>query len=121
MFTVDKMSTIPIYEQLETQIKKFVLSGLLSPGDSLPSVRTIATDLSVNPNTVQRAFADLNRDGITVSVPGKGNFVTKEANDVLKSQAVGRLEKLTDLVSSISKSGVSREEILDAVEKGIIK
>ena len=69
MFQIDPMSHVPVYEQLIKQAETFVLTGILAEGDRLPSVRVLAGKLSVNPNTIQKAFAELDRRGITRSVP----------------------------------------------------
>lgn len=72
MFKLDTQSRTPIYEQLKAQITELVVIGALEPGSQLPSVRSLARDLGVNPNTVQKAYQDLERDQVIYSVSGKG-------------------------------------------------
>ena len=72
MFHVDTMSREPIYEQLIRQMEDLVLSGLLKAGDQLPSVRGLSIELAVNPNTIQRAYSELDARGILCAVPGRG-------------------------------------------------
>ena len=74
MFKLDTQSRTPIYEQLKAQITELVVIGALEPGSQLPSVRSLARDLGVNPNTVQKAYQDLERDQVIYSVSGKGSF-----------------------------------------------
>lgn len=75
MFKLDTQSRTPIYEQLKAQITELVVIGALEPGSQLPSVRSLARDLGVNPNTVQKAYQDLERDQVIYSVSGKGSFI----------------------------------------------
>ena len=86
MFQIDNLSHVPVYEQLIRQVENYVLTGILREGDKLPSVRTLAGSLSINPNTIQKAFAELDRRGITRSVPGKGSFISQEAKQVLAGE-----------------------------------
>ena len=85
MFDIDLMSRIPIYEQLYRKVTQLILKGVLKEQDKLPSVRSLATDLGVNPNTVAKAYALLERDGVIYSLAGRGSFVAKP--DTLLAQA----------------------------------
>ena len=79
MFQIDRFGRQPIYEQIIEQTLQLVASGLLKPGDQLPSVRALSQTLSANPNTLQKAYTELERRGVTMSVPGSGRFIAKEA------------------------------------------
>jgi len=74
-FSVDPRSGIPIYLQLIEQIKRLVAMGALAAGEQLPTVKQLAMDLTINPNTVSRAYHDLERDGLIETTPGRGSFV----------------------------------------------
>ena len=90
-------SGVPVYLQLEQQIKHAIASGLLRPGDALPSTRRTAAELRINPNTVARAFTNLERDGIIRTVPGGGTFVASEAAlnpGLLKAEKLRRLRPI---------------------------
>ena len=76
MFHVQPASGEPLYLQLMRQIKHAIASGALSPGEQLPTVRQLAADLVINPNTVARAYRELEHDGLLEGVPGRGSFVT---------------------------------------------
>ena len=119
MLTIDKMSRVPIYEQIVKGIEKEILSGLLKPLEQLPSVRELALTLSANPNTVQKAFAELDRKGVTVSLPGKGSFVSADAIDIIKLNLRAKLSEIETFVHQLYSGGVSKEEILEAVNKGL--
>ena len=72
MFKIDIMSRVPVYEQIIEQMEKFILTGILSAKEQVPSVRSLSVELSVNPNTIQKAYSDLDRREIIYSVPGRG-------------------------------------------------
>ena len=75
IFTVDPRSGVPIYLQLIEQVKRGVALGTLAAGEQLPTVKALALELTVNPNTVARAYRDLERDGVIETSPGRGSFV----------------------------------------------
>ncbi len=108
MIIIDHHSKIPIYEQIKVQILSLITSGALAPGDKLPSLRTLAADLSLNFNTIKKVFAQLEADGVIVTVQGKGCFV---ADGAASRPAV--LEKaetaLREAVSVARASGVDEE------------
>jgi GntR family transcriptional regulator len=74
-FNVDPRSGVPLYTQLIDQVKRSIAVGALAPGERLPTVKQLAVDLTVNPNTVARAYRDLERDGVIETSPGRGSFV----------------------------------------------
>lgn len=117
MFQIDVMSRTPVYEQLVDQVEKFILTGILSEGDKIPSVRSLSMELSVNPNTIQKAFSELDRRGLINSVPGKGCFVSEKAKKALQVSRRGNLEVLSDQVRELALAGISKEEIISCVEK----
>ncbi len=108
MIIIDHNSKTPIYEQIKVQILSLINSGALSPGDKLPSLRTLAADLSLNFNTIKKVFAQLEADGVIITVQGKGCFVAdtaKENRAVLdKAEAA-----LREAVAVARATGVSKE------------
>lgn len=108
MIVIDHNSKTPVYEQIKVQILSLITSGALSPGDKLPSLRTLAADLSLNFNTIKKVFAQLETDGVIITVQGKGCFVADTARD---NRAV--LDKaetaLKEAVTVARASGVNRE------------
>ena len=94
---ISASSGVPVYLQLEQQIKQAIASGLLHAGDALPSTRRAAAELRINPNTVARAFQNLEREGVIRTVPGGGTFVASEAGltaGLLKAEKLRRLRPL---------------------------
>ncbi|MBQ7836031.1 MAG: GntR family transcriptional regulator [Clostridia bacterium] len=118
MFRIDGMSRTPVYEQIIEQVEKLITLGIMSPGDQLPSVRSLSIELSVNPNTIQKAYSELDAKGIAHSVPGRGCFIADNAEEILRDAAKGNLSKLTELVREMLLLGVTEKEIREAVEKG---
>ena len=87
-------SGVPVYQQIETQVKHAVAAGALKQGDALLSVRKLAAELRVNPNTVARAYQDLEREGVIRSVPGGGTYVASNGMGLTKAEKVRRLKPL---------------------------
>jgi len=106
MLTLDVQSRIPIYEQLKNKIGELILLGVLKPGDQLPSVRVLARDLGVNPNTVSKAYQDLERDGIIYSISGKGSFISdiKNSSTMLLEQYLAKFKRAAE---EIKMGGIS--------------
>ena len=84
MILINTASGIPIYEQLIQNVTRLVEAGVLKPHDRLPSVRALAAELGVNPNTVAKAYQELERTGIIYSVPGRGSFIAKPDSSVFQ-------------------------------------
>ena len=80
MITIDYQSRAPIYEQIVEKFQMLIVKGVLAPGSRMPSVRSLAVELSINPNTIQKAFSVLEQEGYIFSVKGRGNFVSESAS-----------------------------------------
>lgn len=115
MFNIDKLSRTPIYEQLIAQFEYGILSGEIAPDGKLPSVRELSQELSVNPNTLQRAYAEIERRGLCYSVPGSGRYLTKDALLHLKSDAEQKINAFADLTAALKKLGVTKDALLNVV------
>lgn len=111
MFQIDIMSRIPVYEQLICQTEKFILLGLLKAGDKLPSVRQLSAELSINPNTIQKAFTELDRRGIIFSVNGRGNFVSDKALKALEISRRSAFNDIKEQIKDFALAGISKEEL----------
>ncbi|MBC8059110.1 MAG: GntR family transcriptional regulator [Clostridiaceae bacterium] len=117
MFDLDLKSRVPIYEQLMGNFKKLIISDVLSKDEQLPSVRILATELTINPNTIQKAYRELERQGFIYSVPGKGSFVASvEKNENIEKLIKLKLE-LTMLLSEAIYLGMKEEELIEMVSK----
>ncbi len=117
MFNIDAMSRIPVYEQIINQTENYILRGILSAGSKMPSVRSLSLQLSINPNTIQKSYSELDRRGIIYSVPGKGCFVSEEAKNILSENMKGKLSDLKHLVYELKLANVSKESIIECIEE----
>lgn len=115
MIEVDLHSRKPIYEQLIENITMLVMSGALSADEQVPSVRQLAVSLAVNPNTVQRAFTELERRGVLYSVTGKGRFVNGKLDSVKEKQKLLYLDSLRSLVLKMKSCGVCKDAVISSV------
>lgn len=115
-------SGVPVYLQLEAQVKQAVAAGALRTGEALPSTRKLAAKLRINPNTVARAYQDLEREGVTRSVPGGGTFVADGLPGLLKTEKVKRLRPLAQQLAVEGRQlRLAREEILKMIEEELEK
>lgn len=105
-----------LYEQIESAIIKYIASGVLTADEQLPSVRSMAKELGVNPNTVQRAYNDLESKGMVYTVAGKGVFVS-ERGDKINVIASMAKHKLKEAVVAAINAGVTKDEVIEEVEK----
>ena len=108
MIVIDHNSKTPIYEQIKVQILSLITSGVLSPGDKLPSLRTLAADLSLNFNTIKKVFAQLEEDGVIITVQGKGCFVADSARENRAVQDKAEIA-LRQAMAVAKASGVSKQ------------
>ncbi len=118
MFQIDRMGRKPIYEQIIEQTELMIAAGVLKPGDLLPSVRALSQMLSANPNTLQKAYAELERDGITTSAPGNGRYIGKDAKALIQERMMSLLGEIEHLSSKLHIAGIDKKQALDAVEAG---
>jgi len=115
MINIDYKDPRPLYEQVSERIKDLILKGILKTDDQLPSVRSLAMDLSINPNTIQRSLSELEREGYVYVIKGRGNFVAdtnlllEEKRKIIRKEIVEKVEeaigygvKLDDIVTDIS-------------------
>ena len=115
MIKLDLQSRMPIYEQLKHKICELVMIGNLKPDDQLPSVRSFAREIGVNPNTVQKAYQELEREKIIYSVAGRGSYISPEISRGVQLQQQ-YVQKVIAALHQAKQCGISRERILEAVQ-----
>lgn len=115
MFQIDRFGRTPIYEQIIDQTQRLIVSGILKEGDQLPSVRVLSQELSVNPNTLQKAYSELERRGLCVSAPGNGRFVTADAFRLVGEGLKERLREVKLIAEELCSAGIPVGEVIDAV------
>ena len=116
MIIIDYNDKRPIYEQVADKMQNLIINGALEPDSKLPSVRSLAVELSINPNTIQRAYSELERNGFIYSVKGRGNFVRADENLKQKHQEK-LLKELKQQVSVCKEQGILREQVRECVEE----
>ena len=111
MILLDYRDSRPIYEQVQDGLRRLMVSGVLREGEKLPSVRALASQLAINPNTIQRAYEALEREGYVYSIGGKGSFVAprREVDDGRKEELFKQLDAA---VKGLRFLGVTREELI---------
>ena len=115
MIILDYKDRRPIYEQVAEKLEELMLLGILGENEPLPSVRGLAMELSINPNTIQRAYAELERQGYIYTVKGKGSFVAE--NSVMKEKRKkDLLIQVSEVIDEAIRLGISGEEIKNMVE-----
>lgn len=117
MIVIDYQDRRPIYEQIVDRFELLIVKGALEPDSQMPSVRQMAMELSINPNTIQKAYVILEQEGYIYPVKGKGNFVTgNQAVREKKKQAC--FQKLEDCLLEGKEFGVTREDCMQALGRG---
>lgn len=118
MFKPDFKSTVPIYEQIITQAKEYILKGYLKPKDPLPSIRRLATMLDINPNTVAKAYQELERQHIIVTIRGRGTFVEESPSLDMRTEDEFA-SQLKPIAAEMLLAGMGEEEIINCVKSVI--
>jgi GntR family transcriptional regulator len=117
MFELDIRSRQPIYEQLVEKLKELIMNKILKVDEQLPSVRTLAQQLTINPNTIQKAYRELERQGYIYSVPGKGSFVS-ESSSIINNEKLEKVkQELLKILSEAVYLGITKEDIVTLFEK----
>ena len=117
MININFRDPRPIYEQVRDSFRQLILSGILPAGEKMPSVRELATQLTINPNTIQRAYRELETEGYICSVPGRGSFVSKP-DAAVEQRKAELLEKFNALVKELRLMGVTEEELTALLRGG---
>lgn len=118
MLNIDATSSTPIYEQIIDEVKEGILKGIIEPGEKLPSVRELAKMLTLNPNTIQKAYQELERQKVTVTIRGRGTFVSE---DYQPRKDEERLMEVSELfkkgIVEAYYMGLTKEDICKLIEK----
>lgn len=110
MININFRDSRPIYEQVKTTLRKLIVSGAMSPDEKLPSVRELASQLAINPNTIQRAYRELEQEGYIISIPGKGSYANLSAQ-VDEGRKKELLSAMDEIVAELLYLGVTPDEL----------
>jgi GntR family transcriptional regulator len=116
MLELDMRSRKPIYEQLVDKMKELIMNEVVKPDEQLPSVRTLATQLTINPNTIQKAYKELETQGFIYSIKGKGSFVNPN-NQIMDLEKIESVKKeLEKLILEALYLGIRTEELIELIQ-----
>lgn len=116
MILLDYRDKRPIYEQIVEKMEQLIVSGGLEPLTKMPSVRSLAIELSVNPNTVQRAYAQLEQDGYLYTISGRGSFVT-DASEWRENRQGKILQEWQDITLKAKEAGLTEEQLAEKLHR----
>ena len=117
MVHLDYRDARPIYTQITDGFRDQIIAGILQPGDKMPSVRELATELTINPNTIQRSYRELESQGWIVSVPGKGSFI-QGIPKTDPAQVLALLAEFHKLTATLLAMGLRDEELVTRIREG---
>ena len=117
MLVIDKFSRKPIYEQIVEGIERDIMMGILREREQLPSIRELSAILGVNPNTIQKAFGELDRNGIIVSGQGRGCFVADKAALKIKEKLSVKITEIENIAAELARAGIEEEKLISAVRR----
>lgn len=117
MLIINKTSSIPIYEQVIAEFERYILAGLMGEDEKLPSVRALSIELSVNPNTIQKAYTELERRHVCYSVPGNGRYVAHNAADKIRDRKRDLITEVERIAMELKASGITKNELMDAIQR----
>ncbi|MCI5587844.1 MAG: GntR family transcriptional regulator [Lachnospiraceae bacterium] len=120
MIRINYRDSKPIYEQIKDGFRRLITQGIITTDEKLPSVRELATNLTINPNTIQRAYRELEADGYVYTVAGKGCFVAGvPAIDEVRKKEL--MDKLKEIIEELEMMGISKEDIVKEVQNIMVE
>ena len=120
MISLNYRDSRPIYEQIKDGLRKLIVTGAMLPDEKLPSVRSLAQQLSINPNTIQRSYAELEAEGYIYSVPGKGSFAAGK-KEVDEARKAALLHQFDEAVTELRYLGISEDALCQRIQEGAKK
>jgi GntR family transcriptional regulator len=117
MIQLDFKDPRPIYEQIKDKIKGLIINGVLKADEKIPSVRELAQELTINPNTIQKAYKDLEGDGLIYSVKGKGNFIAPVNTDLKSNRRNELFNQMNEIVKELIFFNTSKQQVIDKVNE----
>jgi GntR family transcriptional regulator len=120
LIKVDTRGFVPLYEQVKAEIRRLAALGAVKPHDPLPSIRELAAEILVNPNTVARAYRELEQEGLIYTQKGRGSFLTaRKVQDVDRDRGVHLIRKMDEAVREIKKFGLGQAEVRKLFEDSL--
>ena len=117
MFNLDYKSKMPIYEQIKEGIKSLIMSGAIAENEKIPSVREVAVNMAINPNTVQKAYKELENEGFIYSQRAKGYYASGTSNNIEEKRKTQLFLEIEKCVKELEFIGISEKEITEKISK----
>ena len=115
MIVIDYQSRTPIYEQIVFEVERYVVLGIYKPKQQIESIRELATSLGINPNTVKKAYDELERRGTITTISTKGTFISENTKSLIKNKIDEKFKIIQEEIKELEKLGLSKEEILNKI------
>ena len=115
MINIDYTNRTPIYEQIVNEVERFITLGIFKPKQKIESVRELASNLGINPNTVKKAYDELERRGAITTISTKGTFISENTKQVTKVKIEEKINTIKNEIIELEKLGVTREELLKKI------
>lgn len=109
-------SRTPIYEQIIEQIERFVALGVYKTNEQIPSIRELAANLGINPNTIKKSYEELESRGVIYTISTKGTFISNNTKNVINKKINEEIDNIKSIISDLEKMGISKDEILKKLE-----
>ena len=116
MINLDYQSRTPIYEQIIKQIEKYVALGILKPKEQIPSIREMAGNLGINPNTVKKAYSELENKGVIQTISTKGTFISDNIDEIKKINIESKIDEIKEIINELEKFGITKDEIIEKLK-----
>lgn len=116
MIAIDYQSRTPIYVQIANEIEKCIIRGQLKPDDQMPSIRELASELGINPNTVKKSYSELENKNIIRSISTKGTFITSKIEEMVQNKIEASFETIQKEVDELKMLGLSIEDVRERIK-----
>lgn len=116
MINLDYKSRVPIYEQIVMEIERYVALDILKENDKIPSIRQMAIDLGINPNTVKKAYTILENKGVITSYSTKGTYISNSTKKIVDKKIEEGIRDIKDKIIELEKLGIKKEDIIDRIK-----
>lgn len=117
MIQIDYQSRTPIYEQIVLEVERYVVLGIYKPKQQIESIRELATSLGINPNTVKKAYDELERRGTITTISTKGTFISESTKSLVELKIKEKIKKMQDEIKELEKLGVPKEETMERLRE----
>lgn len=116
LINLNYQSRTPIYEQIVDEIERYVVLGVLKPNEQISAIRELAVELGVNPNTVKKAYDELERKKVIVTLSTKGSYISENVDNIINEKINVKIEKINEIIKELEILGLSKEDIIQKLK-----